>query len=208
MSTTHPYVPMIGSGIDYVTRNITGLWHPENGFLDVVSRVDTPNERISWSTLNTNFGNLEVSYRHLQTEPDFPIDWSSALKDSMFVLPSGKHCFGEIGNWQGMYTTPGICKITLNPIVGEIIDQTITIFLDENTANIYGTMRYIYRTLAHLTNYGALGTGDYWRTSLYEVEGQMVYNYVYLLDVGLVAFWWGKLGANNTVIGKEKRMII
>ena len=209
MSTSHPYVPMPDGGrIDYIVREITGLWHPENGFLDVITRNQIDNQRISWSTINTNFGNLTASYRHLQTTPDMPVIWNSTLKDGMCVLPSGKHYYGEWGSWQGLYVTPAECKITLYPIVGEIVDQISSVFLGENTSTVLYQTHWIYRTLSFLTTWGPL-TGDMVRTSLYELDGQMVYNYIYMKDVGLVAFWYGQLSpSNNTVVGYEKRMII
>ncbi len=212
MSTTHPYVPMPDGGIDYIVREITGTWHPENGYLDVLTRNPIDNQRISWSTVNTNFGNLTASYRHPQEVPDLPVVWNSTLKDGMCVLPDGRHYFGEFGNWQDVYVTPAECKITLNPVAGETVDQVSSVFQGDASQTILYQTHWIYRTLAFVPKWGPIippAGKKMVRTSLHEVDGQMVYNYIYLEGVGMVAVWYGQLAVDGvSVVGFEKRMVV
>jgi len=203
MTTAHPYVPMPdGQGLDYDLYNITGLWH-DNGYLDIVtSELQSP-IRIEWYPIVTACGNLTVSHRFDPANPAAP---QSYIIDGMAVLPNGLHYYGEYGSIGNCFTVPPIPKITLSPIAGERIDSTCQVYINDTSQFQLTPVHQIYRTLQHYDTWGILGAGDYWRTSLYETDGQKVYNYMYQRDVGLVAFWHGKLDpVTNAVVGFWKR---
>lgn len=206
MATAHPYVPMPdGQGFDYILNNITGTWNPANGYLAIAARTPQQPIRIEWSPIVTACGNFTMSHRF---DPNNPAAPQSNLIDGICVLPNGLHYYGEFASLGSYFTIPAIPKITLDPVAGERWDITSQVYKTETDTTPFFSVRNIYRTLQHYDTWGVLGPGDYWRTSLYETDGQKVYNYVYQRDMGLVAFWHGKLAADNTVIGFEKRRVV
>jgi len=210
----HPLVPMYnGASISYILRAFTGTYNPDTGLTIILTRQDLPDagQLIEYSPIVTARGSFTASHR---TTPSIPNDPGIVLIDGMHTLPSGVIYYGEWGNNLGWFHVPPLPKLTLSRVVGERIDLVSNVYAAATTQTPQGTITTVYRTVGRYTAWGVLGAGDYWLTSLLEVDNQQIYNYLYgyssvTQTTGLLAFWYGPIGPDGvSVSGTEKRQVV
>lgn len=190
-----------GGGIDYKVFTIAAHWVDATGFLNIDSRVLLDDHRrISYSPTNTVAGNFTAQFVHGE-EPDLPLIDGKYMQDAMYILPDGTRYIGEIINRLGLCVIPPECKITLTPVVGQVLDVNSAIYPHAGQCEQHGVQHWKYRTL-FMGAWGAFGP-ECVRTSLIEYNNVNVYNYVYKLGGGLVNFWYGQLSPDGMVIGYE-----
>ncbi len=211
ITTNHPYYPLTtGKSITYNVYSITGQWHNPTKELWIYTRTFAGVETVSFGakTCPSFFGAAE-----LYTES---YNGTYPLQEGGGMIGNVKY-IGEAVNHLGQVMIPFEPKITIPPIAGQVIPPTlVTTYSAENLcntppANARKSYSYFtYRTIGWYQKWGSFP--DVWRTALHEcgaisdctpTAGQMVYNYAFMRGVGMVDFWYGVIGQNNSVIGQE-----
>ena len=184
----------------YEIREFIGQWNPQTQEIEITSRgpvLYPANIRYSVNKCALlGDAPLFVSYYG-----DGNIVWSQTLQDAVFTSSNGIKYVGEAVSELGHVATPGEAKITMNPIVGEAIEESSTIRQSCADGSIINRgYHWRYQTSAHYDNWR--GYRDVFVTGLIEFNPggtPAVYNYAFARDVGLIAFWYGLLDANGNV---------
>lgn len=201
-----------GSIIDYDVMKITGKYHPENMLLDVITRVDAPeNSKQSVKCLRVPMeGPSMYLCSYLTGEPEPTLD---TLKDTLPFpyLINGKWepADGSVG-WLGEANVvrPYQALLTINPVVGEVITQDANVmWFNDDGQVIPGVFKYKYSTLA-VGPWGNNTWPDTIRTGMIENYDDptklAAYNYVWAKGIGPVNYWQGAVNpTDNTIEGYE-----
>jgi hypothetical protein len=203
------YYPMVpGTGIVYQVSAITSVWDSTQQTLDIQSSGPVQNQQTLEYSRHTceSIGSMFVSTYRLGANPvpDVPTDLTQSLEDAPFDV-GGIWYMGEGVNNMLMAVTPGEAKITIAPVVGEVIDTSsrVTKSCTDDTVLI-PAYHWRYRTIEHLDTWR--GYSDVWHTGLIEFNNgtPATYNYVFAKGIGMVAFWYGNVwNADGTVSGLE-----
>ena len=222
--TGYPYYPLTsGTSITYQVFVITGTWHPTEGKLDVNSRTYVNSQTIyyyySLGTCPSFFGQGPLFLKYYTvggpvTPSPTPIP-SQSLQDGGWVSSNGITYIGEainnLGPGNGNVEIPFIGLLTKNPVAGEIMNETTTVYSACDNPTVIEYLPWSYRTIEHLAQWGDFA--DVWRTGLWErntsaTDGNhqpipgakdRVYNFIFQNGVGMVNFWYGKLQSDNTL---------
>jgi len=211
IGTNHPYYPLnTGDSITYNVYNITGQWYNPTKELWVYTRSYVGQETVTFSTKTcpTFFGSANLFSESYNGT--YPIKEGGATVGGISYI-------GEAINHLGHVMVPFEAKITISPQAGQVIPPTLTTtYTGQNVCNTPPAASptvqsyWTYRTIAWYPYWGIFP--DVWRTGLHEcgviadctpTAGQAVYNYAFMRGVGIVDFWYGTLGQNQEVTGKE-----
>jgi hypothetical protein len=140
-----------------------------------------------------------VSAFHDSLADGQPINWKNQVSDGYFTN-LGKPYIGEVYQQYG-HPNPddngngqGEAKITINPVVGEVLTGSAVLYTDCSDSTVAGRVPWVYRTVSI--------NGDLLETSLHEVESKGVYRYTWRKGCGLIELAWGDLHDDGSVTGR------
>ncbi len=193
--TGNPYDQMIpGSQITYKTYPITTSWDNNTQALTIVKQFAYDSvQTLQYSTTSCNGHEYFVTHYNwgIPTSPQpVPPYYVGSLVDTVFISSNGISYIGEGLNGGGN-VTPGEAKISMNPIVGETINEYSTVSSQcINTSFKSYSYHWQYKTIEHFDSW--MGFKDVWRTGLVEYNGDgfppNYYNYYFALNYGMIAF--------------------
>lgn len=124
---------------------------------------------------------------------------ANGLQDTVFTNADGVQYIGEALNPSGE-VMPGEAKITMHPVVGEVIDVYSRVTAGCGSSDVLNAAyHWQYRTIEHLDSWN--GFSDVWHTGLIEFNDpaggipSASYNYWFARGLGMVGFVWNNPGA-------------
>jgi len=225
----HPYAPFRpGSWVDFIVMKITGTWHADTMAMDVLTREVIPPEGNGFQRI-TNlpagtmsalvYGAGGVTCRHL----------ADGFTNGVLFEDMDANGIGERAAGWGV-GEPGVMILPNNLTVGVPINTETKVWrnawmtkdgreLPMDQANLVPGQLVtlaegVFPSRCQIVSRGPwepLGDGTYKypdtvRSALWErpnTPESWVYNYVWAHDVGLVDFWYGQLGAGESVSGYQ-----
>jgi hypothetical protein len=211
--TGSAYYPMLpGTQIVYQVSPVTSLWNSATHSLAIQTRGTVVNAQTLQYSLNycVDFGGTPLfasTYNSGVLNAAAPFVAAQALQDTLFTSANQIDYIGEGENPDGE-VQPGEAKITMQPVVGEIIDANSAVTPGcGNRTLLNAAYHWRYQTIEHLANWR--GYADVWHTGLIEFNGgstpSAVYNYWFARGIGMVSFVWGNPldAATNLANGYE-----
>lgn len=205
--TGYAYAPYKDrSQMNFYVFSMTGTLHT-NGIISVNSVQYIKPLAISTGRMQAPvfFGyDLITQYYHLLEIPPTPIVMSATQAKMEAMTSSGVLYIGEPINELGNMVIPPEPLITHYPIAGEVIEGYSKVYQSYTSRDniINPNWHWRYTTVGYFPTFG--GRTDVWITSLREIVtgNDMIYNYTWKKDVGMVDYWYGTVNEqNNTVTG-------
>ena len=190
----------------YAMYKITGEWDPNTMQLSVKTRTFLPGMPhkyvIQPAKCPSKFGNGPLFATHQYGSRG---EYGKSLIDGGGVSSRNIRYIGEVVNNVGQVHSPFIAKIAFNPYAGQTIEENSVVF-ESCDGDFVHNHRWRYRTISHINTWGAFQ--DVWRTGLQEFNSDrglkdLVYNYVYQKNKGLVNLWYGELESDKRTVINE-----
>ena len=194
---TDLYYPLTPGYIDYYVYLMKGKWTEGNMFLDV---IDPP----VLSPVNAYQRCTRIVKGGLTAFVWGPGGVKCTAINPLATLYTGPSIDGigeRINNVHGgMVQTPGIMLLQAAHNIGTVVNGTSEVIDTDPATGEHSSFNFpwVNKTLSK----GAWGPTwpDTIRTSLKELGGGQVYNYVFAKDIGIVNFWYGAAPGPDGVV--------